>query len=58
MVYIHFLLKANKFSVMVLKFQLKIFAIFYACNWLFYSFILAEELIAKALGSLETLCIS
>ena len=58
MVYLHFLLKANKFSVMVLKFQLKIIAIFYACNWLFYSFILAEELIAKALGSLETLCIS
>ena len=58
MVYIHFLLKANKFSVMVLKFQLKIIAIFYASNWLFYSFILAEELIAKALGSLETLCIS
>ena len=56
MVYVHFLLKAITFSVMVLKFELKILliAIFYACNWLFDSFILAEELISKALVSLET----
>ena len=54
MVEVHFSLKANQFLVMVLNVYLKIFLIvlFYVIDFL-NNFILADELFAKALRSLE-----
>ena len=46
--------KTIQFLAMVLKIYLKIsLIVFFLCNWVFYNFILAKELFAKALRILE-----
>ena len=57
MVYMHFLLKSNKFLVMALEIYLKVFLYTTLDTWVFEYFILADELFAKALQSHE-ICIS
>ena len=52
MVWVHLLLKAIDFLVMVLKVYNSSDCHF-LCNWVFDNFILADELLAKALKGLE-----